>query len=368
MISQRVRFHRFFLAIVIIAMFVDNPIAFATIRLLTFHYNRPDFIELQHKTLQKFMQEDYELIVINDGNTPERAQAIRLTCEQYGIRCVRFEQHWHFTDCLNDQVLSWLYDPAFIHTHLSFWTQDWHGVLNQPSVRHCHAIQYALDHFGYGHDDIVAILDGDIFPIRPISLKTLLKDVPIAGIRRTVAEENLEYLWVPFIAFDQSRLPNIHDLKFNVAFIEGHIHDSGAESYYYLKNNPGVNVKMYDYHGSTYYFDKPISVMEAQGFNYHEIELIKSLPWPQCVEFHVNFSFLHFCGSSFGLVGHEEKATCVKEFIEKIIAIEDVQSKYPVEENAWEENGESDENVECEQNNGTLPIDSCKNLFKQVLK
>ena len=67
----------------------------AKVRFLTFHYNHPEFIEIQYQTFQKFMMDDYELIVFNDAKDPKFEIAIRETCEKYGIPCIRFQQEWH---------------------------------------------------------------------------------------------------------------------------------------------------------------------------------------------------------------------------------------------------------------------------------
>lgn len=70
-------------------------------------------------------------------------------------------------------------------------------------------IQYALDHYGYDHDDIIVILDGDAFPIRPLNLYHLLADNPIVGIKRLIQEDNMDHLWAPFIAFNPKALPKL---------------------------------------------------------------------------------------------------------------------------------------------------------------
>jgi len=292
----------------------------AKIRFLTFHFNRPDFIELQYKTLKRFIEDDYELIVFNDANTKEREEGVRSMCEKYGITCIRFEPEWHTENPLNHQILRDLTHPSLIHSHISFGGKNLAGISQQLSVRHCHVIQYALDNFGYGHDDIVVILDGDIFPIRQLNLRTLMKKNPLIGSRRMFADQIIDYFWVPFVAFDPKRLPRVRDLKFHVSLINGYIYDTGAASFYYLRENPRVHSKMYDYHSSTPFYESSIDHMERSGFNENEIELTKTLPWPQCVEFHIDHHFLHYGASSFGLEGHDLKTASVVKFIERIIA------------------------------------------------
>ena len=292
---------------------------FAKVRFLTFHCNRPDFIELQVKTLAKFMKNDYELIVFNDASISTLEEEIRMTCEKYGVQCVRYEQEWHETAPLNDEFIQLLNDPSLIHSHIHCkGTKDVKTFCRHGSFRHAHVIQYAMDNFGYDHDDIVVIMDGDAFPIRPLNLRTLLKDYDIIGIRRDVAEIN--YLWVPFIAFKMQNLPNKHDLRFHPDIINNYFHDTGAHTYHYLKNNPKVRVKKYRYQGSTFYHNWSPSSIAREGFNGREVQFIKTLPWPLCIEFHIDHLLLHFGGSSFNLEGTDVKIQHLKEFIEAILA------------------------------------------------
>ena len=291
----------------------------AKIRLLTFHYNKPDFIEMQDLTLKKFMSEDYELIVFNDGNTHERVTAIQETCDRLGIQCIRFEESWHVSNPLNQHLVNCLLTPG-VHSHVGFNMHPNNDpiVHNQPSVRHSHVIQYALDHFGYTHDDIVVILDGDAFPIRPIDLRSMMNVNQILGIYKYIAEQDVGYFWVPFVAMDMPTLPNKDDLRFHVDLIGEYIYDTGAHSYHYINNNPDIFLKKYSWLGSTCHHHKSKSQLTRMGFTSDEAFLIRNLPWPNCVEFHIDKHFLHFGASSFSLEGHDVKSDHVKDFLIKI--------------------------------------------------
>jgi hypothetical protein len=142
---------------------------FGKVRILTFHCNQANFIELQYRCLEKFLLDDYELIVFNDASTWENEQAIRETCDRLKIECIRFEPEWHLIDPLNDKIKEWLEDPTL--QDAAFLDIPLEAVPNQGSVRHSHVIQYALDPYGYAHDDALAIMDGDAFFIRSVSLK-----------------------------------------------------------------------------------------------------------------------------------------------------------------------------------------------------
>lgn len=309
--------HPILRTLILISLCLSNVLN-AKIRLLTFHYNRPDFIELQCRTFKKFLRDDYELIVFNDARTPELENAISDMCEKHGVLCVRYEPEWHRSDPLNQQILQQLNDST-IYSHLGFHLNDVFWISEQPSIRHCHVIQYALDNFGYDHDDIVCIVDGDIFPIRPLSIRSLLYKKHIIGIQRSISTENIDYLWVPFIAFDSRTIPHKEDLKFHADVIGDKLHDTGAHTYHYLKNHPDIIFKKFAGYASTIFYNVSNKDVAQYGFNLREIELIKTLPWPLCVEFHLDHKLLHFGASSFDLEGHEIKSRYLIDFLEKIL-------------------------------------------------
>lgn len=294
----------------------------AKVRILTFHYNLPEFILLQHKSLQKFLKDDYELIVFNDAATTENEINIRNVCESLGIQCVRFKPEWHISDPLNQQIKEWLMNPA-VYSHLApintYPERDSIDMIaNLASCRHCHIIQYAMDNYGYNHDDIVVIMDGDAFIIRDINLKRMLKKCDILGAHTEVSEENVSYLWVPFIAFYPQKLPNLRDLRFNIAVINNKLHDTGSQTYHYLKNNPKVRAKTFQKkHSSGYNHWAPFQIQHA-GFSDQETRLIKALHPSQCVQFLIEDKVLHFMGSSTLFEEQLSKVELVSDFINTI--------------------------------------------------
>lgn len=289
---------------------------FSQIRILTFHYNKADFLELQYLCLKKFLKDDFELIVFNDAKNATHEEEIKQTCSKYNLQHVRFQPEWHLEHPINILIQSHLNDPSLIHSHVSFINQP---LYEQPSLRHCHIIQYALDNYGYDHNDIVVILDGDAFPIRAIDLRKQLKNYHIIGSKKYIEAEKLQYLWVPFIAFDPQKLPNVKDLKFHIDRIGNYIHDSGAHSYHYLRNNPDVKVKFLPIYSSTTYYHYSLNYLKAFGFLEKEAVFIKTLPWPNCVEFHCNRSLLHFGASTFNVEGNDIKAKFVKNFLKDLL-------------------------------------------------
>jgi hypothetical protein len=308
-----------FLIFLSLSLFVIEQL-FAKVRILTFHCNRPSFIELQQRTLQKFMLDDYELIVFNDGATPEMEREIREACNRCGIQCIRFQPEWHYTDPLNQKILEWLKDPhlespCFGDIVPSEVTPE--VIVKHGSARHCHLLQYAMDHYGYDHDDVVAVMDGDAFFIRKISLREKLKGLDILGMTRSV--RGISYLWVPFIACIPTNLPNLKDLQFNKAVIDGYLHDTGSQLYHYLKDNPTVRSRRFRSVLSSDYVDRSREKMKRDGFSNQESWLIEHLSEVQDVEFSIDKSVLHFRAGRNETKANAVKEKYVRQFIDFIV-------------------------------------------------
>lgn len=267
---------------------------FGKVRLLTFHFNKPELIALQHRAFKKFMQDDYELIVFNDAKTSELEASIKAECERCGIKCVRYQQEWHSLNPLTDQVLKWREYNAELPHQLMGSREE---IAHQASARHCHVIQYALEKFGYDHDDIVAIVDGDLFPIRPISIRKLMQDTPIVASMKP--EVDISYFWVTFIAMDMPKVPDKRELSLSLDCINGVVHDSGAHSYFYIKSHPEVPYKGFSVINSGQVSSLDQATLKSQyGFSAEECELMRVVTQNgEDIDFQIGGQFLHMRGS-----------------------------------------------------------------------
>ena len=148
---------------IVIALFCLLGIAdvgMAKILIITHAYNRPDFIELQCLTFQKFLLDEYEFVVFNDAPPGFIHNWIKQECQSLGVCCFTIPQELHV-------------DPLNI------------------SERHCVAIKYSLDFVGYRHDGIVAFFDSDLFLIRPLSIEDLMSDVDIVSAYRQIGRAHV---------------------------------------------------------------------------------------------------------------------------------------------------------------------------------
>ena len=128
-------------------MAMSIMITYPKVLIFTYAYNRPDFIELQHKTLKNFVEDDYEFVVFSDARSANNVNAIKSTCDRIGIKHVRIPQDIHSKPYL----------------------QRWPGENYQaPAVRNVNAVMYSLNTIGFDHDDILVLLDSNVFYLKKI--------------------------------------------------------------------------------------------------------------------------------------------------------------------------------------------------------
>lgn len=230
------------------------------IRLMTFHHNRPDFLELQCQCINKFLNEknEYELIVINDAVNSHLRDQIANVCKTYGAQCVIYPQELHTTGALLQEMQKWGHDHS------------------NGSVRHCQTVQYALDKFGYDHDDIVGIFEGDVFLTREFSVRAALNEYDLIGAIQTDRDGlGIEYLWIGLCFFNIKKLSNKKTLCFDLTYLNNKIFlDSGGSTYYYLHNNPDVPVKKYNRMPLGTLPRHDTTQLELMGFSQKEIRFL----------------------------------------------------------------------------------------------
>jgi hypothetical protein len=259
---------------------------FAKVLLLTHSYNRPDFIALQEATFKRFLQDEYEFVVFNDGPTPKLARKIEEECAQLGIRCVSI--------------------PQEIHQQPYLTRQPWEDV-NCPSVRTANALQYSFNTLGFQHEGLVAVVDSDMFLIREFSIEEYLGDASIAAVGQWRGSMGcIQYIWNGIMFFNMETLPNKHTLNFNCGTVLGNHTDTGGFTYYYFQQNPEVRVKYMrgqvdltdgDCIADSYTLEdreylSQEEVLERVAYSQPLVQLIKAPP--DDIQFFLDFAFLHY--------------------------------------------------------------------------
>jgi hypothetical protein len=256
----------------------------AKVLIITHSYNRPDFIEMQDKTFKKFLTDDYDFVVFNDARDQNMAKQINDMCIQCNIRCIRIPQGIH-----DQPYLPRLPDEDYHH----------------PTVRNVNVVQYSLNLIGFDHDDIVVLLDSDLFLVKKLSVREFLKDFDIGGMQ--LSNGHVDYLWHGLAFLDMRTLPNKRSLNFNCGRVRGRPIDAGGHSYYYLKDNPSLKVSYVNYHYSRSLYCSSCRETEESiclhntnelkelGFDDHQIRFLQTV---SNIEFFHNNSFMHYRGGT----------------------------------------------------------------------
>lgn len=283
--------------------------------IITHNYNRPEFIEIQQKTFEKFLKDDYEFVVFNDARDIQTEHQITQACSLAHIDCIRV--------------------PQEIHTH-PYLPRNPQDNLQQSNIRHANCVQYSLDILGFGHDGVVLILDSDMFLIRPFSIASYMANKDIAAfIKRT---PSTVYCLCPALTLlSMNKLKDKYSLDFNTGVIDGWPVDSGGYTYYYLQQHPEVKLKSIDvlYSHQLFLADRHINRCNPDevpnevkttfymnlGFTDKEINFL--LKKPDTFEFYLENHFLHYRDGSNDTRQsqqyHVNKLRMFKQFINDIL-------------------------------------------------
>jgi hypothetical protein len=162
------------------------------IDLITITFNKPHLIEWQIKLLRRFMQEEYQLTVVDNSDSLDRRDVIEGICQREAVRC--------------------------------FWVG---GVGTNPSNSHGSAINWGWRYLLKGSQSrYFGFLDHDVFPVAPTTLTPKL-DKGAYGILQH--REERWYLWPGFCFFDREWLNGVNGGKLNFLPVPGM--DTGGANY-----------------------------------------------------------------------------------------------------------------------------------------
>jgi len=268
--------------------------------IMTHHYKRTDFIELQYKTLKKFLKDPHELVVFNDAPSNSLSKQIDQICKKFNIRCIRIPQEIHNKPYLKRES-----------------TYEY----NHPCVRCANVVQYSLDVLGFKHPGLACIIDSDMFLIRDFSIADYMKNYDIGGVGQARHNEkgHVFYLWNGLLFFNMKTLPNKHEINFNCGKVENVSVDVGGYTHHYLKKY--TNLKRKDITISHINFiPKSLSSLKKR-FSSKEIDFL--IQKPDNIEFLCNDHILHYRGGQNwdykSPEYHRLKMVQFTQFIENII-------------------------------------------------
>lgn len=271
---------KFFLLAILSAFCISE----AKVLFITHSFNRPDFLEIQVKTFNALLEDEYELVVFNDASDANMERTINATCSKLGLRCFRVPQELHLK-------------PG----------------RQSAGHRHIDGIQFALTTIGYDHNDMVVLIDSDMFLIKPFSIAEYMNGIDLAGdLQGRAGNGHIVRYLSPALAFmNMKTLPDKRTLSFEGGYIHGLACDVGAHTYYYMQNHPEIKTRFYNQlHIGAWKItaiqctvcnnmtcDNCTKLMVTQGFDENAIRFIQECP--DDIEFNMNGHFLHYrCGSN----------------------------------------------------------------------
>lgn len=271
----------------------------ARILVMTHSYNRPDFIEIQYHTFKKFLTDDYEFVVFNDAPSEQMRQQIENMCKKHSLRCIRIPQN--------------------IHTYAYLYRLP-RETFNNPCVRCANVVQYSLNEYGLAHDDLVAIIDSDMFLVKEFSIRDYMAQQDLAGVHQA-RNNGVEYVWNGLLFFDMRTIPNKPLINFNCGEVNNTPVDVGGQMHHYLKQTPDARVRFIQQDYVANHSQKSIPTLLDMGFSHAMAEFIRANP--PVVELYADGAFVHYrAGTNWDRRSagyHKSKTDILNELIQKLL-------------------------------------------------
>lgn len=306
-------YKRNLLLIFLLFCYTTNP----KILIFTYSFNRPDFLETQYLTFKRFLKEEYDFIVFNDASDKILREKINQTSKKLNLKCIDIPQEIHYKGK---------------YTKLNSLP------LNNASIRNSNVVQWSLDHFGFKHNDILFLIDSDLFLTRPFSIRKHLENYDIsAWLRTSFSSNNIKFLWIGLVFLNMNKIAG-KKINFGCGYINEHLVDAGGFTYYFLKNYSDLKINeikknsLRDLHCAICKKNNSVSCphnlvyLEKIGFDFNQIKLIEKLqiaPDGRDPEFFINGTFIHFrAGSNYNNINPKYlilKEKLFREYIQIIL-------------------------------------------------
>ena len=143
------------------------------IHIFTTVVNRPDFVLLQKKLFDKFLQEPYQFHVVDDSVDDSITESFKTICSNNSIKYYR--KPIRFTN----------FDAAKACAVAIQWTFE--EILKKNH-----------------QEDIVFLCDSDMFLVDNFSISNYMKDCIIAGLPQH--RQHVKYIWNGIMFFDMKKI------------------------------------------------------------------------------------------------------------------------------------------------------------------
>jgi len=185
---------------------------------ITTVYNRPDFLEIQAKLLKKNIIGDYQFIAVDDSTDESITKELVSVCLNYDIFYIR---------------------------------KNFRGQNNTINEHHADSLNWIWQEVikNIISDDVVLILDYDMFLIEPFDFVDWMEQSVISGVKQERPlptdstwtpnlENKVEYPWVGILFFNFTEMKKyIDEPNFQGGVVDSHRTDTGGNLYHFMKNN-----------------------------------------------------------------------------------------------------------------------------------
>lgn len=163
------------------------------VKVFLFTFNRPDLLSYQIKCLRSYLKNENEIYVVQDSRDDNQTSQFQSICEEYEVK--------------------------FYH-HKSLPGRS-------PSDYHSSSVQWSYENIMMTEcrDDIVIILDHDMFLIDDLNIEEYMENYDAAGCLQQ--RGNVKYLWSGFMILKMKEVVNI-DFDFRNGYYMGELLDTGG--------------------------------------------------------------------------------------------------------------------------------------------
>ena len=192
------------------------------IKIVTYAHKRPDFINYQYRSIKRYLKSEYEFIVFNNAvDDINLYNEIHRICSDLNIRCI-------------DIKLS--NDLKYIDGETNFENNKYPNANLATSYP---IIWSFKNHFNQNdNNDIICIIDSDMFFINEIDIENEIKDKDILYIPQYRDFGRVKYIWNAFVCLNIPRNRNLLNLNWHPGSVNNVACDVGGQTHHDLiKNN-----------------------------------------------------------------------------------------------------------------------------------
>jgi len=197
------------------------------LKIFTFAWNRPDFIELQLRCFRMHLREEFEFTVFNNALFSSRHDHDRInqTCGRLGLRVIDIRR-----DEEEIERCGSVGEPVF----------DASGAYTSASVSTGYALCWAWRNVLSEERGPVCVLDSDMFLVRPVALTDFLQEHVLCFVAQNRGQ--VRYAWNGLVLADVGRLPEPEAIDWYCGKVDGVAVDTGGQTHHYLKAHPQLRI------------------------------------------------------------------------------------------------------------------------------